>query len=315
MNLQTLRERQQWTLHQKIDHSLGVIEAFNAHFDGQVFVSFSGGKDSCVMLSVVEMVLPQVPVVFIMTGCESPSVCRFIRQQQDRHRIEIIKPEKTLRQVFSECGFPLVSKEVSHDIQSVRRNPYCQSSRRKLWLGNPHHIPERWMYLLNEPYEVSDRCCFWLKKKPSHDYMKRTGRRPFLGLLASEGYTRQSTYIKRGGCNSFSEDGKQYATSWPLAIWTEQDVWAYILDRRIDIPDIYSKGATRTGCMGCGFGAQQSTETLDTLMRLWPKWYNLIMNYENHGTRYGDALAKMIDQGKHIYKNGNRKDLQTAETE
>ena len=314
MNLQTLRERQQWTLQQKIDHSLGVIEAFNVHFDGQVFVSFSGGKDSCVMLSLVEMVLPQVPVVFIMTGCESPSVCRFIRQQQDRHRIEIIKPEKTLRQVFSECGFPLVSKEVSHDIQAVRRNPYCQSSRRKLWLGNPHHIPERWMYLLNEPYEVSDRCCFWLKKKPSHDYMKRTGRRPFLGLLASEGYTRQSTYIKRGGCNSFSEDGKQYATSWPLAIWTEQDVWAYIHDRRIDIPDIYSMGATRTGCMGCGFGAQYDTSTLDTLMRLWPKWYNLIMNYENNGTRYGDALAKMIDQGKHIYKNGNRKDLQTAET-
>ena len=62
MNLQTLRERQQWTLQQKIDHSLGVIEAFNAHFDGQVFVSFSGGKDSCVMLSLVEMVLPQVPV-------------------------------------------------------------------------------------------------------------------------------------------------------------------------------------------------------------------------------------------------------------
>ena len=315
MNLQTLRERQQWTLQQKIDHSLGVIEAFNAHFDGQVFVSFSGGKDSCVMLSLVEMVLPQVPVVFIMTGCESPSVCRFIRQQQERHRIEIIKPEKTLRQVFSECGFPLVSKEVSHDIQAVRRNPYCQSSRNKLWLGNPHHIPERWMYLLNEPYEVSDRCCFWLKKKPSHDYMKRTGRRPFLGLLASEGYTRQSTYIKRGGCNSLSEDGKQYATSWPLAIWTEADVWQYIRDRRLDIPDIYQMGATRTGCMGCGFGAQHDTTTLDTLMRLWPKWYDLIMSYENNGHRYGDALAKMIDQGKHIYKNGNRKDLQTAETE
>ena len=62
MNLQTLRERQQWTLQQKIDHSLGVIEAFNTHFDGQVFVSFSGGKDSCVMLSLVEMVLPQVLV-------------------------------------------------------------------------------------------------------------------------------------------------------------------------------------------------------------------------------------------------------------
>lgn len=300
MDLKTLRERQAWTLPQKIDHSLGVIEAFASRFDGKVFVSFSGGKDSCVMLSLVELLMPDVPVVFIMTGCESPSVCRFIRQQKEQHRIEIIRPVKTLKQVFAEYGFPLVSKEVSHDIQAVRRNPDCQSSRNKLWLGNPHHIPERWHYLLNEPYEVSERCCFWLKKKPSHDYMKRTGRRPYLGLLASEGYTRQSTYIKRGGCNSFNEDGKQYATSWPLAIWTEQDVWAYIKDRHIEVPDIYDQGATRTGCMGCGFGVQRSTETLDTLKRLWPKWYDLIMNYENNGCRYGDALAKIITKGKQM---------------
>ena len=46
MDLKTLRERQQWTLAQKIDHSLGVIDQFVSRFDGQVYVSFSGGKDS-----------------------------------------------------------------------------------------------------------------------------------------------------------------------------------------------------------------------------------------------------------------------------
>ena len=95
MDLKTLRERQQWTLAQKIDHSLGVIEAFASWFEGKVYVSFSGGKDSCVMLSLVELVLPQVPCVFIMTGCESPSVCRFVRQMSEHHNIEIIRPLKT----------------------------------------------------------------------------------------------------------------------------------------------------------------------------------------------------------------------------
>lgn len=294
MDLQTLRTRQAWTLNQKIDHSLGVVEAFNSHFNGQVFVSFSGGKDSCVMLSLVEIILPQVPCVFIMTGCESPSVCRFIREQQQHHNIEIIRPKKTLKQVFAEYGFPLVSKEVSHDVSAFHRNPYCKSSRNKVWLGNPHHIPERWMYLINEPYEVSERCCFWLKKQPSHDYIHRTGRHPYLGLLASEGYTRQTAYISRGGCNSFREDGKQIATSWPLAIWTEQDVWQYINERRLAIPDIYAKGATRTGCMCCGFGAHKSTEGLEVMRREWPRWYNLIMNYENNGTTYREALRTML---------------------
>jgi 3'-phosphoadenosine 5'-phosphosulfate sulfotransferase (PAPS reductase)/FAD synthetase len=294
MTLDILRERQAWTLAQKIDHSLGVIDQFNAHFDGKVYVAFSGGKDSCVMLDLVEIIHPNVPCMFIMTGCESPSVCRFIRQQRENHKIEIVRPSITLREVFAKCGFPLVSKRIAHMIDAVRRNPYCQSSRDMLWLGNPHHIPERWMYLMNEPYNTSDRCCFWLKKRPSYQYQKRTGRRPFIGLMASESDQRRTAYIRRGGCNSFGESGKQHPSSLPLAIWTEQDVWQYIHDRHLPIPDIYSKGATRTGCMGCGFGAHLNTTGLETMQRLWPKWYDLIMSYENNGVTYGEAMERMM---------------------
>lgn len=296
MDLKTLRTRQQWTLPQKIDHSLGVIEAFASWFEGKVYVSFSGGKDSVVMLSLVELIIPNVQCVFVMTGCESPSVCRFVREQQQHHNIEIIRPKKTLRQVFAEYGFPLVSKKTAHDIECVRRNPYCKSSRNKLWLGNPHHIPERWMYLLNEPYQVSARCCFWLKHQPAYEYHKRTGLNPYIGLLASESYQRTIGYIQQGGCNVFAESGKNHPRSLPLAIWTDDDVWAYIRDRRLKLPDIYEQGAIRTGCMGCGFGAHLNTSGIDTMRRLWPKWYDMVMNYENNGIKYGDALRKTIEQ-------------------
>lgn len=158
MDLKTLRERQAWTLTQKIDHSLGVIDQFASHFDGQVYVSFSGGKDSVAMLSLVEVIIPKVKCMFVMTGCESPSVCRFIRQLKAEGKdIDIVRPRKTLKQVFAEYGFPLVSKKVSHQIQCVRRNPYCQSSRELLRRNNKYCIPERWMYLLNEPYEEIGR--------------------------------------------------------------------------------------------------------------------------------------------------------------
>ena len=304
MNLQTLRERQQWTLAQKIDHSLGVIDQFVSHFDGQVFVSFSGGKDSVAMLSLVEMIMPDVPCVFIMTGCESPSVCRYIRQQREHHHIEILKPRKTLKQVFAQYGFPIVSKQVSHDIEAVKRNPYCPSSRKLLWRGNPYCISERWMYLLNEPYDISARCCHWLKHLPSHEYEQRTGRHPFLGILASESRQRALGYVAQGGCNYFKEGGKNRPRSFPLAIWTDDDVWAYIRDRHLPLPDIYEKGAKRTGCMGCGFGAHIDYDGIATMKRLWPKWYELVMNYENNGTRYGDALQKAIDKA-----HGNNKGI------
>ena len=297
MDLQTLRERQAWTLTQKIDHSLGVIDQFASHFDGQVYVSFSGGKDSVAMLSLVEVIIPRVKCMFVMTGCESPSVCRFIRQlKADGKDIDIVRPRKTLKQVFAEYGFPLVSKKVSHQIQCVRRNPYCQSSRELLRRDNKYCIPERWMYLLNEPYEVSARCCHWLKHLPAYDYGKQTGRHPYIGLLAHESYQRTLGYIQQGGCNFFGTEGKQHPRSLPLAIWTDDDVWAYIRDRGLTLPDIYEKGARRTGCMGCGFGAHINSDGIDTLKRLWPKWYDLIMSYENNGVTYGEALTKAINK-------------------
>jgi len=296
MTIKELTERQAWTLTQKIDHSLGVIDQFASHFNGQVYVSFSGGKDSVAMLSLVEVIIPKVKSVFVMTGCESPSVCRFIREQQQHHDIEIIRPQKTLKQVFAEYGFPLISKQVSHDIEAVRRNPYCKSSRKMLWLGNPYHIEERWMYLLNEPYKVSNRCCFWLKHQPAKAYERRTGRHPYIGLLASESRQRTLGYVQQGGCNFMKESGKNRPRSLPIAIWKDEDVWAYIRDRHLSLPDIYDKGAERTGCMGCGFGVHNQPDRFDLMRKLWPKWYDLIMGYENNGIRYGDALQRAINK-------------------
>ena len=304
MTIQELRERQAWTLPQKIDHSLGVIDQFASHFNGQVYVSFSGGKDSVAMLSLVEMIVPDVPCMFVMTGCESPSVCRFIRQQREHHNIEIVRPRKTLKQVFADYGFPLVSKKTAHDIECVRRNPYCKSSRQLLRRDYKYCIPERWMYLLNEPYQVSARCCHWLKHLPSYEYSERTGRHPYIGLLAAESYQRTLGYIQQGGCNFMKESGKNHPRSLPLAIWNDDDVWAYIRDRHLPLPDIYEQGATRTGCMGCGFGAHINPTGIDTMRKLWPKWYDLVMSYENNGIRYGDALQRAIDKA-----HGNDKGL------
>lgn len=70
MNLQELRERQSWTLEQKIDHSLGTIEAFVSRMGGvdKVYVAFSGGKDSTVLLDLCRKVYPNIQAVFCNTG-------------------------------------------------------------------------------------------------------------------------------------------------------------------------------------------------------------------------------------------------------
>ena len=70
MTAQDLRERQGWSLKQKIDHSLFVIETFIARTDKQCYVAFSGGKDSCVLLDLVRIIDPTIPAVFVNTGNE-----------------------------------------------------------------------------------------------------------------------------------------------------------------------------------------------------------------------------------------------------
>lgn len=47
---QEFKERQNWNLYQKIDHAVGTMERFLSETNGRAFISFSGGKDSTVLL-------------------------------------------------------------------------------------------------------------------------------------------------------------------------------------------------------------------------------------------------------------------------
>ena len=116
MTLQELRERQSWTLEQKIDHSLGTIEAFVNRMGGidKVYVSFSGGKDSTVLFHLARRLYPNILGVFCNTGNEYPDIIRFVRQMQsDGANIQIIRPKMTPREVWAKYGFPLVGRDVA----------------------------------------------------------------------------------------------------------------------------------------------------------------------------------------------------------
>lgn len=81
----------------------------------------------------------------------------------------------------------------------------------------------------------------------------------------------------------------------PLSIWMEQDIWNYINERKLEIADIYHKGAMRTGCMFCGYGCQVPGDNrLQLLREHYPKFYSLFMNYQNNGITYKEALGKIL---------------------
>ena len=66
---------------------------------GAVFVSFSGGKDSTVLLKLVRELYPDVKAVFCDTGLEYPEIKQHVKSFDN---VEIIRPKKTFKQVVEE---------------------------------------------------------------------------------------------------------------------------------------------------------------------------------------------------------------------
>jgi 3'-phosphoadenosine 5'-phosphosulfate sulfotransferase (PAPS reductase)/FAD synthetase len=117
--IQELREKQGLPLSMKIKMTEHRIREFVRKYDiGGVYVSFSGGKDSTVLLDIARHLYPEMLAVYVDTGLEYPEVRNFVKTYDN---VEWLKPKKNFRQVIEEYGYPFISKEVSNKVSGARR--------------------------------------------------------------------------------------------------------------------------------------------------------------------------------------------------
>lgn len=83
-----------------------------------VYVSFSGGKDSTVLLHIVRKIFPDIKAVFVDTGLEYPEIRQFVSHFEN---VDCLKPKFTFRQVIEKYGYPFISKEVSECVDGAKR--------------------------------------------------------------------------------------------------------------------------------------------------------------------------------------------------
>ena len=115
---QRLKELQALPLERKIMITQTRIIEWYQKFNGNVYVSFSGGKDSTVLLHIARKMFPDIPAVFSNTGLEYYEIQRFTFWSDN---VTIIRPKMRFDEVVSTYGYPLISKEVAEAIYYARR--------------------------------------------------------------------------------------------------------------------------------------------------------------------------------------------------
>lgn len=335
-----------------------------------VYISFSGGKDSTVLLDIARNFCgyENIPAVFVDVPTQYPELRDFAMSFKN---VEILKPKISFMDVCSKYGFPLISKEICEQVNGARKylikiaeeenktpeevladreqlaemlnekmagRKGGSNMRLAIMLGmytkdkaiqasvskenKSGFSYERYSFLLHSEFQVSNRCCYVMKKKPAHEYYQKTKRVPITGQTVDESNTRLRHWLAHG-CNAFDE---KIPISNPMSFWTEQDVLTYIHTYNLPICSIYgdvvidyeamgelegqtflyetgaeplkTTGCKRTGCMLCGFGCHLNNDTrFLQLKETHPKMYNLLDVVKNNGVTFREAIEWTNEHG------------------
>lgn len=309
--VEDLKRMQEWDLDTKISVSLTRISEFYNHFPNKIYISFSDGKDSTVLLHLVRSLYPNTPALFINTGLEYPEIVQFVKTIDN---VIMYRPKMSFKKVIEKYGYPIISKSVAKLIKDGRKaiekgneeSSYAITQLKgEYYNKNTGELSKfnyaKWSYLLDAPFKISPQCCDVMKKQTAHSFEKEYGLKPIIGTMASESRLRKTQWLTYG-CNAF----KGRIQSKPLSFWTENDILAYLKRYNLkyasvygdikqdDKGNYYTTGCNRTGCIFCMYGCylEKEPNRFQKLKITHPKLWEYCMRDWNKG---GLGMREVLD--------------------
>lgn len=227
-------------------------------------VAFSGGKDSQVLLALIEMANVKHHVEMQVTSVDSPNIMRFVRKYYPQVRLNL--PKRNMRQLIRDKG-----------MLPTRQARFCCSE-------------------LKEKAGAGCCTCIGIRKAESSRRKKRhsvevSGKRVGYDIINGELQEQNN----RGGqlfdndqpTNVYCVGGKDKVVISPIFDWTNNDIWAFIRKHNLPYCDLYDKGFHRIGCLFCPMA---SSKEKAREMQLFPRFAEKV---------YIRAIHELMEKGKY----------------
>ena len=272
-----LYQMQALPLKHKITMTQQRIRGFYDHYDGEVYLSFSGGKDSTVLADIIDkMGYKDIPLVYFDTGLEYPEVREFVKTYGDR--VTWVKPKKNFKDIITKYGYPFISKEVADVLEYSKKYlkkiyakgmVTCESSNPNLseiyesakkqgvhlitrtQIINGEFIHKEKGVVTNETSKRYDYSKYKFLLEAPFDissqccaYMKKEPSKRYHKETGKNPITAQMASESRLRTQMWLRHGcnafdLKTPMSSPMMFWTEQDVLTYIRINNIPIASVY----------------------------------------------------------------------------